>query len=255
MAQAQTPDNANTVTQDDVIRVALEAFSQRSYSDAKLERIAQQSGMSKRMIHYYFGDKKGLYQQVLQEALERLHPTEAELQVDTAIPVEGVRHIVEAIYNRYVHHPEAVALIQREATDHVLDLESIPAVFDQSRIILPLDKLLMLGQDAGAFRPGISAYDIYYMVTSLCTSRVTSARLFDNIFGINQLDAENTDGLRRMVVDSVLTFLTANLPDSEYESYLSFSLHHPDETDNDVNSIYHDPEAAIGDFAASIYKD
>lgn len=255
MAKAQTPENGNSVTQEDVIDVALEAFSQRSYSDAKLERIASQSGMSKRMIHYYFGDKKGLYLQVLQEALERLHPTEEELHADTAIPVEGVRHIVEAIFNRYIQHPEAVALIQRETMDKVLELDSMAAVFDQSRIILPLDKLLMLGQDAGAFRPGISAYDIYYLVTSLCASRTASARLFDNIFGINQFDEENTTGLRRLIVETVLTFLTANLPDSEHESYLSFSINHADEDADDMNSIYHDPEAAVGDFAASIYED
>ena len=44
-----------------VIDVAIAQFSEHGYADTKLETVSKLSGMSKRMIHYYFGDKKGLY--------------------------------------------------------------------------------------------------------------------------------------------------------------------------------------------------
>ena len=38
---------------------------------------------------------------------------------------------------------------------------------------------------------------------------------------VDTLSAANTAGVRRLVVDAVLSFLTSNIADSEHESYLA----------------------------------
>ena len=45
---------------DAVVRTALSAFSRKGYSGVKVETLAKKTGMTKRMIHYHFGDKRGL---------------------------------------------------------------------------------------------------------------------------------------------------------------------------------------------------
>ena len=68
--QADSPHaaHAESVSIDAVVDVAIKQFSRFGFTETKLETIAQESGMSKRMIHYHFGDKKGLYLRALSTA-------------------------------------------------------------------------------------------------------------------------------------------------------------------------------------------
>ena len=100
-------------------------------------------------------------------------------------------------------------------------LESSQALVDVSEISLHLDKLLMLGQDSGAFRPGISANDIFTLISALTMYRVTNHAMMSNLLDIDMHTHNNTEGLHRMAVDAVLAFLTANIPDIGFESYLT----------------------------------
>lgn len=204
---------------DNVIDVAISQFSELGYSDAKLEAISRLSGMSKRMIHYHFGDKKGLYCQALKVASERLNPPIDSLEIDSGVPVEGVRKLVDRIFQQHSQHPEEISLLVQENRYRILD-STQQAVTDVSGVSLHLDKLLMLGQDSGAFRPGIAANDIFTLISSLTMYRVTNHAMMHNLLGVDTLNEANTEGMRRLAVDAVLAFLTANIPDSGHQSYL-----------------------------------
>ena len=212
-----TSVNAGSV--EHVIDVAIAEFSNHGYAETKLDTVSKLSGMSKRMIHYHFGDKKGLYQQALATAAKRLNPSEGSLAVDSAVPVEGVRTLVDWMFRQHVEHPEAIKMMTMESSHSVL--ESSQAIIDVSQISLHLDRLLMLGQDSGAFRPGISANDIFTLISALTMYRVTNHAMMSNLLDIDMHTHNNTEGLHRMAVDAVLAFLTANIPDIGFESYLT----------------------------------
>lgn len=212
-----TSVNAGSV--EHVIDVAIAEFSDHGYAETKLDTVSKLSGMSKRMIHYHFGDKKGLYQQALAAAAKRLNPPEGSLAVDSAVPVEGVRTLVDWMFRQHVEHPEAIKMMTMESSHSVL--ESSQAIIDVSQISLHLDRLLMLGQDSGAFRPGISANDIFTLISALTMYRVTNHAMMSNLLDIDMHTHNNTEGLHRMAVDAVLAFLTANIPDIGFESYLT----------------------------------
>lgn len=206
-----------------VIEVALERFSRLPFSEAKLDSIARNAGMSKRMIHYYFGDKRGLYQAALTEAVRLLQPAEETMHVDSAIPVEGVSTIIDALHEQFLAHPEAVKMIQMENVQRVLNLSELSPLVDHTPVLLNLDRLLLLGQDSGAFRPGISAFDVYFLVFALLARRVTDQATALNLYGADLSTERNIAGTHRMAVDVVLAFLTANIPDDGHESYLDSS--------------------------------
>ncbi|WP_080793716.1 TetR/AcrR family transcriptional regulator [Corynebacterium pacaense] len=211
----------HTATPEDVVVTALEFFAHQGFNDAKLEKIARASGMSKRMIHYHFGDKKGLYIATLTYALKQLRPTAESMQLDSAVPVEGVRKIVEAVYNQIISHPDAVRMLLMENLHGFAGVEGSAALNDHSNVLLNLDKLLMLGQDARAFRPGISAEDVLVLISSLGYFRLSNRSTLLNLHGVDLTSDANTAGMKRMVVDTVLAFLTANLPNNGSASYLT----------------------------------
>ena len=88
---------------DAVVHAALAAFARKGYSGAKMESLAKKTGMTKRMIHYHFGDKRGLYHATLRLALEQLAPPENILNRSHAVPVEGMRRFVDALYLSLIH--------------------------------------------------------------------------------------------------------------------------------------------------------
>lgn len=206
-----------------VIDIALAQFAEQGFQDTKLDHIARDSGMSKRMIHYHFGDKKGLYRRCLVEAFSLIHPSHESLTVDTGVPVEGVTQLVDAVYLKMVENPAAIRILALESLHDVLHVTELSTLANHSEVLLHLDKLLMIGQDAGAFRPGISAEDLFLMIWSLAFFRVSNRDIMVNLFDIDTTDEENTEGMRRMTVDAVLAFLTSNVAGSGRSSYLSGS--------------------------------
>ena len=205
---------------DAVVRAALGAFARKGYSGVKVETLAKKTGMTKRMIHYHFGDKRGLYHATLRLALEQLTPPENILNRSHAVPVEGMRRFVDALYHAFLHNPDATRLVLRENLDPEVKAEDASMLAGVREVSLHAERLLLAGQDAGAFRPGITAVDLLALISSLCFYRVGNAATAKHVFGVDAESRRNVDGMRRMVIDAVLAFLTSNISDSGYESYL-----------------------------------
>lgn len=104
--------------------------------------------------------------------------------------------------------------------NHASLLEGQPLA-DQSSITLQLDKLLMQGQDMGAFRPGISAQDIFTLIASIAMFRVTVRNTTINLYNIDMMDDANTTGMAHLAVDTVLAFLTSHIRSRDQISYVS----------------------------------
>ncbi|APT83265.1 TetR/AcrR family transcriptional regulator [Corynebacterium ammoniagenes] len=208
------------VTVEEVIAVAITEFAHDGFERTKIEDISRKSGMSKRMIHYHFGDKKGLYLQSLITALDKLQPPSEQMVIDSAVPVEGMRKLVDCLFDLSMNNQDSLRMLVEENTHPVLDTAELTEIADVSSVMLHLNRLLMLGQDSGAFRPGISANDLYLLITSMTLLPVATHGSTQNLFGVDLYSDENIRGLHRLVVDMVLAFLTSNIPDSGHQSYL-----------------------------------
>lgn len=227
-------ENAEAAALERAVDIALSHFARQGYSATKLETIAREAGMSKRMLHYHFGDKRELYRRALTRAAWSFSPPQEFLDRSYAVPVEGIRRFVDVLYNRMIQNPDSIRMFLRENLDPVLSPEEITTTRNDSEVLLQIERLLLMGQDAGAFRPGISATDVVVLIASLTFFRVGNHATIDEFGSINLLSPANTEGMRRLTIDSVLTFLTSNIPSSGYESYLAYSA--PDKvepTDNE----------------------
>ncbi|SDL88801.1 DNA-binding transcriptional regulator, AcrR family [Corynebacterium mycetoides] len=203
-----------------VVDIALAMFAADGFSATKLDAVAKESGMSKRMIHYHFTDKKGLYRHTLVRAMERITPPAEVLNRSYAVPVEGMRRFVDAIFYRFQDNGDAVALMLRENLDQVLAPSEMATLNGHADVVLHMERLLLLGQDSGAFRPGISAADVLLLVSSVSVFRISNHSASLALGQMKLTNQRNTEGLRRMTIDMVLGFLTSNIPDSGYSSYL-----------------------------------
>ncbi len=56
----------------EILKTASKLFSEFSFSDVSMEKIAQKLGITKPALYYYFKSKKEIYFEVLNEAFEKL---------------------------------------------------------------------------------------------------------------------------------------------------------------------------------------
>jgi AcrR family transcriptional regulator len=55
-----------------LLEVAGQLFSERGVNEVSLRELARAAGVTPAMVHYYFGDKQGLYEALLERALSRV---------------------------------------------------------------------------------------------------------------------------------------------------------------------------------------
>src|ERR1044071_7462769 len=55
-----------------ILDAAERAFALRGFGGARLRDIAQEAGVHHALVHHYYGDKRGLLQEVLNRGLERM---------------------------------------------------------------------------------------------------------------------------------------------------------------------------------------
>lgn len=97
-----------------LLEAARQAFAQDGFRGASIRRIAQAAGATPAMAHYYFGDKSGLYQAMLEHTLE---PLLAEVRGEAQRALEGgdpIARFVHAYMGRLAAAPEIAVLLVRD---------------------------------------------------------------------------------------------------------------------------------------------
>src|SRR3984885_4285116 len=89
-------------TRANIIEVASAEFAERGLSGARVDRIAERTQTSKRMLYYYFGDKEGLYRAVLLSYYQRLRSAEATLDLAHQPPLMALQSLVEFTFDYHL---------------------------------------------------------------------------------------------------------------------------------------------------------
>ena len=92
-------------TKTAILKAATREFSEKGYGGARIDAIAAQAEINKRMLYHYFGGKEDLYLAVLEEAYIGIRRAEAKLDLAHRDPVEGVRELVQFTFRYFLDHP------------------------------------------------------------------------------------------------------------------------------------------------------
>ncbi|WP_426993535.1 TetR/AcrR family transcriptional regulator [Methylomonas sp. CM2] len=120
-----------------LLKAALDCFLADEYHKVTTRAIADQAGVNISMIRYYFGNKEGLYEEMIRETLK---PLLDMLDSDTLSEAGGFADYLRLYYDTMRKHPEFPKLILK-----VLALNHGPG----RRFIL---QLLERGRSGGARR-------------------------------------------------------------------------------------------------------
>src|SRR5215510_14722459 len=98
-ASAAPPSRRRNPTESKrrILDAAERAFALRGYEGARLRDIAQEAGVHHALLHHYYGDKRGLFREVVQRALTNVSLT-GFAQLSASENLEGTtRALVSAL--------------------------------------------------------------------------------------------------------------------------------------------------------------
>jgi AcrR family transcriptional regulator len=196
-------------TKSDILAVATDEFANRGFTGARVDRIAEDTATTKRMIYYYFGSKEGLYIAALEAAYVNFRMLEMALNVDEMDPVAALRTIAVFTFDHHMKHHDFIRLVQTENVNKVAYLKKSPRVKElKGAVITTLQSIMKRGQDAGIFRTDLEPLDVHMAISALTVFPVANQHTIKLIFGHDLLDKKYQPKYREMVGDLIVDTVT-----------------------------------------------
>jgi TetR/AcrR family transcriptional regulator len=147
---ARPKNTARVDTRARIRKAGIEEFAARGYDGAGVDRIARKARVNKALIYYYFESKRGLYREILQDALSQLVAALSavvERDLDARRKLDVYVDTLTGFLHDQKHLPPIMLRELAEGGRH-LDVEAL-----RTMAILPavLVRLVGQGRREGAF--------------------------------------------------------------------------------------------------------
>lgn len=195
-------------TQRAILEAAITEFSNNGLGGARVDRIAELSGVNKRMLYHYFGNKDDLFLVALEETYRRIREAEIALDLENLEPEEAIRRLVEFTWDYYRENPEFLSFLNTEnlnKASHLKRSTRIKAM--HSPFVGMLGAIIERGQRQGLFRDAVDPVQLYMSIASLGYFYLSNIHTLSVIFD-RRLGSEEALGARRQhTVDVILGYL------------------------------------------------
>ena len=121
---------SDTETRDRLLAAAEKLFAERGFKKVTVREICHEAGANIAAINYHFGDKLGLYREVLQTAIDAMRATNdaARAAAEGRAPEQRLRRYIVTYVRRLLastNHTWLHRLINREMTDATPALDAL----------------------------------------------------------------------------------------------------------------------------------
>jgi len=178
-----------------ILDTAEELFADNGYAATSIRSIAEKSGVNPALVHYYFGNKKRLLQNVLERVLEPMGLAIAELKSG---PGASPKTISRLLISMAAKHPNIPRLLIREVLLPGGEMQQFFAENMAPRLGGALPGLLEREKSAGRLHkdcePAISAV----LIMAVSIFPFIARTLAEPVLGINY-DEKGIDLLTRQV--------------------------------------------------------
>ena len=96
---------SDTSTEEKILSAAREIFFQKGFSGARMQDIADEAGINKALLHYYFRSKEKLFETIFREAFEKLVPRIIEVFSSDLPFFDKIRAFCEAYVTMAMENP------------------------------------------------------------------------------------------------------------------------------------------------------
>jgi AcrR family transcriptional regulator len=163
-------------TKHRILQAALGEFSHHGFAGARIDRIAKNARCNIRMLYHYFGNKKGIYVAVLENAYDDIRRKEATLALDQEEPLPGLLKLLHFTYDYFSQNPLFEGLLRNE---NLMQGKFVLRSRRVTQTAFPLRnaiaRLIRRGIARGVFRADLDHVQVYVTIAALSRFHLANA--------------------------------------------------------------------------------
>jgi len=137
------------------------AFATKGFDGATLDEIAEEAGVNKAMVAYYYSDKAGLFQAILQDSVEFILGA-VEADVDNSMAArDQLANFISALGKMMARRPAFPAMLLRDYMSGRFQ-QSDELVSQLMKFSAETRRILELGEQRGEFR--VVDYHMFHLM-------------------------------------------------------------------------------------------
>jgi len=178
-------------TKKKLLDTAERVFVKKGYTGARVDEIANEADVNKRMIYVWFGNKEALYLEVLKTAFMRLFKSSKPELAPGDDPVTNTEAMVRWYFGFLSRNPSFVRLLAWETLNDGHRAGKV-LVDLMEEGLGPLHSIIKDGKARGLFRQDLAAHKIVTMINEMCLGYFNRLRLLEVLWDqdLNHLEKQ-----------------------------------------------------------------
>lgn len=170
-------------TEDKILDAARTIFHKEGYAGARMQQIADEAGINKSMLHYYFRSKDKLFQKVFQEGINRFLPVIFDV-LDSKLDLKDkIRELVEKYISFLKEKPQLPRFVIHEMNQNP---DRFRKFIESKGMEIPKSFGLQVKKEieAGNIR-SINPQQLLINIIALCVFPLIAQNMIQTVFSIS----------------------------------------------------------------------
>jgi AcrR family transcriptional regulator len=191
-----------------ILKAATAEFAERGLAGARVDKIAEVSGVNKRMLYYYFHNKEDLYLAALEEAYIAMRTSERNLKLDDLEPLAAIHKLIEFKFDYFVENPAMIWLLNGENMLRAQHLKRSRRLKDMHiSLVRTIGTILDAGAAAGTIRPNVDPLQLYMSISAVSYFFFSNGPTLSTAFGKDLRSSAARAARRAHVIEVILGYL------------------------------------------------
>ncbi|HEU4555155.1 MAG TPA: TetR/AcrR family transcriptional regulator [Chitinophaga sp.] len=192
-------------TEEQIIAAAKKIFSAKGLAGARMQDIADEAGINKAMLHYYYRSKEKLFEMVFNEALDRLLQRLSNA-INTNLPLtEKIREIVRSYIEGLMENPHVPLFVLNELQQQpellIKQFRSKPSFPNIQQFLMEI----AVAGEKGLIKK-VSPIQLMLNILSMCVFPFVAKPLVKGVTGIDEVQFKLlVEERKQFVADFILT--------------------------------------------------
>lgn len=192
-----------TSTEEKILLSAKKVFYQKGLKGARMQEIADDAGVNKAMLHYYFRSKEKLFDKVFEQSVRSVTPMLMNVFLEDSDLNAKIAHFVEMMIDLFLQEPYLSNFIINELSQNpeklflnVLDSEGGLI----GKVITVINEQIKVEIEKGNIKTNIRPAELIVNIMSLCLLPIMAQTVLQKTLGIDDDRMERFMNKRKQTV-------------------------------------------------------
>lgn len=194
-------------SKEDILNAAELLFAEKGLYGTRVDEVAKEANINKRMIYEYFGSKEVLYKAVLVNVYSRLGNLELGVLSDKTSPVDAIRKLIQMYFIFLKENPTYVNLLQWENLNKGKYIQDANFTGIKDPTLELLRQIISIGKAEGTFKSEVDTEQIIVSLLTYCFSYFSNRYTLSKLLDKKLDDNDNISSRIEHVTAMFLTYL------------------------------------------------